>query len=141
MCRCSLRRWLRLLFVAIVGVIIERLVVRPLWDRKATMFVMILATLAVQIVIDRATLLIAAAISRKSLPVFTDLPPLRFAGISIGFQTLWIVGGSLILIAALAVLLQQDAGRPGDARLLDQSRGGRAAGHPCLAHAGGILCA
>ena len=37
--------------VAIAGVIIERIVVRPLWDRKATMFVMILATLAVQIVI------------------------------------------------------------------------------------------
>src|SRR3954447_23371628 len=36
------------LVVAIAGVIIERIVVRPLWDRKATMFVMILATLAVQ---------------------------------------------------------------------------------------------
>ena len=33
---------------------IERLVVRPLWHRHATMFVMILATLAVQIVIERA---------------------------------------------------------------------------------------
>jgi branched-chain amino acid transport system permease protein len=87
--------------VAITGIVIERLVVRPLWDRKATMFIMILATLAVQIVIDRGTLLIAGD-QPKSLPVFTDLPPLRFAGITIGFQTLWIIGGSLILIAALA---------------------------------------
>ncbi len=87
--------------VAAVGIVIERLVVRPLWDRKATMFVMILATLAVQIVIDRATLLIAGD-QPKSIPVFTDLPPLRIAGISIGFQTLWIFGGSLVLIALLA---------------------------------------
>src|SRR3954469_1619852 len=36
--------------VAALGVVIERVVVRPLWDRNATMFVMILATLAVQIV-------------------------------------------------------------------------------------------
>ncbi|TAM00197.1 MAG: branched-chain amino acid ABC transporter permease, partial [Pusillimonas sp.] len=31
--------------VAVVGVVIERLVVRPLWRRNATAFVMILATL------------------------------------------------------------------------------------------------
>src|SRR3954468_5493456 len=33
--------------VAVIGIMIERVVVRPLWDRNATMFVMILATLAV----------------------------------------------------------------------------------------------
>src|SRR3954471_4304726 len=32
--------------VAALGVLIERIVVRPLWDRGSTMFVMILATLA-----------------------------------------------------------------------------------------------
>src|SRR5215471_13314874 len=36
--------------VAALGAVIERLVVRPLWNRIATMFVMILATLAAQIV-------------------------------------------------------------------------------------------
>lgn len=100
-----------IILVAISGAVIERLVVRPLWDRKATMFVMILATLAVQIVIDRAVLLIAGD-QPKSLPVFTDLPPLRLAGISIGFQTLWIFGGSLILIVALAFFFSKTlAGR------------------------------
>jgi branched-subunit amino acid ABC-type transport system permease component len=53
-----------------LGVAIERLVVRPLWDRSATMFVMILATLAAQIVIERATL-IAVGDQPKSIPVFT----------------------------------------------------------------------
>src|SRR6185503_20264030 len=41
---------------AAAGVVVERLVVRPLWDRNATMFVMILATLATQIVIERLAL-------------------------------------------------------------------------------------
>src|SRR5438128_9406703 len=36
--------------VATLGLIVERIVVRPLWNRQSTMFVMILATLAVQIV-------------------------------------------------------------------------------------------
>src|SRR5215207_4298485 len=45
--------------VAALGVVIERLVVRPLWDRNATMFVMILATLAAEIVIDRLALIVA----------------------------------------------------------------------------------
>ncbi len=92
--------------VAVAGIVIERLVVRPLWDRKATMFVMILATLAVQIVIERATLLIVGD-QPKSIPVFTDLPPLRLFGIAIGYQTLWIFGASLILIVSLAIFFKK----------------------------------
>lgn len=92
--------------VAVIGIIIERVVVRPLWDRNATMFVMILATLAVQIVIERATLILVGD-QPKSIPVFTDLPPIRVAGVSIGYQTLWIVGTSLVLIALLALFFQK----------------------------------
>ena len=92
--------------VAFIGIIIERVVVRPLWDRNATMFVMILATLAVQIVIERATLILVGD-QPKSIPVFTDLPPIRVAGVSIGYQTLWIVGTSLVLIALLALFFQK----------------------------------
>lgn len=92
--------------VAFLGVVTERLVVRPLWDRNATMFVMILATLAVQIVIERATLILVGD-QPKSIPVFTDLPPIRIAGVSIGYQVLWIVGTSIVLIALLAVFFQK----------------------------------
>jgi branched-chain amino acid transport system permease protein len=94
------------LAVAALGVVIERLVVRPLWDRNATVFVMILATFAVQIVIERATL-IAVGDQPKSLPVFTDLPPIQIGGVAIAYQLLWIVGFSLVLIAALAVFFQK----------------------------------
>jgi branched-chain amino acid transport system permease protein len=97
---------LAVIAVAALGAVIERLVVRPLWDRNATMFVMILATLAAQIVIERATLIVAGD-QPRSLPVFTDLPPIRIAGVSIGYQILWILGMSLALIALLALFFQR----------------------------------
>jgi branched-chain amino acid transport system permease protein len=87
---------------ALLGAVIERLVVRPLWDRNATMFVMILATLAVQIVIERATL-IAVGDQPQTLPLFTDLPPLRIAGVAVSFQFLWIVGASLLIVVLLGL--------------------------------------
>lgn len=87
--------------VALLGVAIERVVVRPLWNRKATMFVMILATLAAQIVLERLTL-IAVGDQPKTLPVFTDRPPLMIGGVAIGFQLIWIVGGSVAIVGLLA---------------------------------------
>lgn len=87
--------------VAILGVAIEKVVVRPLWNRKATMFVMILATLAAQIVIERLTL-IAVGDQPKTLPVFTDRPPLMIGSVAIGYQLIWIVGGSLAIVGLLA---------------------------------------
>jgi branched-chain amino acid transport system permease protein len=92
--------------VAALGVVIERLVVRPLWHRNATMFVMILATLAAQIVIERATLIVVGD-QPKSIPVFTDLPPIRIAGVAIGYQIIWIVATSLLLIGLLALFFQK----------------------------------
>jgi branched-chain amino acid transport system permease protein len=94
-----------IILVAAAGVVIERLVVRPLWDRDATMFVMILATLAAQIVIERLTL-IAVGDQPKTLPVFTDRPPLRLLGIAVSYQFLWIVGTSLAVIALLGVFFK-----------------------------------
>jgi branched-chain amino acid transport system permease protein len=94
-----------IVLVAAAGIVIERLVVRPLWDRDATMFVMILATLAAQIVIERLTL-IAVGDQPKTLPVFTDRPPLRLLGIAVSYQFLWIVGTSLAVITLLGVFFK-----------------------------------
>jgi branched-chain amino acid transport system permease protein len=90
-----------MLAVAAIGVLVERVVVRPLWDRRATMFVMILATLAVQIVIERLTLL-AVGDQPRTLPMFTDGPPILIGSIAIGFQFVWIVGASGLVVALLA---------------------------------------
>lgn len=89
------------LIVALLGVAIERLVVRPLWNRNATMFVMILATLAVQIVLERATLILVGD-QPKTLPNFTELPPVRIGTIAISYQLIWIAVTSLLLVALLA---------------------------------------
>lgn len=85
-----------------VGIVLERVVVRPLWNRQAATFVMILATLAAQIVIERLTLIVGGD-QPHSLPMFTDRPPLRVVGLAISYQFLWIVGGSALAIALLSV--------------------------------------
>jgi branched-chain amino acid transport system permease protein len=63
--------------------------------------VMILATLAAQIVIERLTLIVAGD-QPRTLPMFTDHPPLRVAGLAISYQFLWIVGFSALSIILLA---------------------------------------
>ena len=87
--------------VALMGVLIERLVVGPLWRRNATMFVMILATLAAQIVIERLTLIVAGD-QPKTFPGFSDAPPFKIGGVAISVQLLWIAGVSGALVAGLA---------------------------------------
>lgn len=88
--------------VAMLGVVVERLVVRPLWHRNATPFVMILATLAVQIVLERATLIVAGD-QPKTLPNFIDLPPLMLGKVAISYQLMVIAASSLLLVGLLAV--------------------------------------
>ena len=90
------------LIVSLVGVAVERLVVRPLWKRNATTFVMILATLAAQIVVERLTLM-AAGDQPKTFPGFSEAPPLKVGGIAISVQLLWVAAVSLLLVGALAL--------------------------------------
>jgi branched-chain amino acid transport system permease protein len=91
-----------IVIVAISGVVLERIVVRPLWNRGSTMFVMILATLAAQIVLERITQILAGD-QPRTLPVFTDLPPLRLFGFAVNFQFLWILGCSALVIVLLGL--------------------------------------
>lgn len=92
-------------FAAVTGVVIERVVVRPLWDRNATMFVIILATLAAQIVIEHSALILVGD-QPKALPVFTELPPIRLASVAISYQFLWILFASLLIIALLTLFFR-----------------------------------
>lgn len=88
--------------VAVCGVVVEQIVVRPLWRRNASMFVMILATLAVQIVIERATLLLAGD-QPRTLPLFIDIPPLKIGAVAISYQLMLVAAVSLALVGALAL--------------------------------------
>ena len=90
-----------IVLVAFTGVVMERLVVRPLWRRNASMFVMILATLAAQIVIERLTLIVAGD-QPKTFPGFSDAAPFKIGGVAISVQLLWIAGVSAALVIGLA---------------------------------------
>ena len=87
---------------AALGIAVDRLVVQPLWRRNATMFVMILATLAAQIVVERITLLVAGD-QPRTFSGFTTAAPWKIGGIAISPQLVWIAGASLLLVAALAL--------------------------------------
>ena len=90
------------LLAAALGIAVDRLVVQPLWRRNATMFVMILATLAAQIVVERLTLLIAGD-QPRTFSGFASAAPWKIGGIAISPQLLWIAGASLLLVGALAL--------------------------------------
>ena len=61
-----------IVLVAAIGVVLSGSRCGRVWDRNATMFVMILATLAAQIVIERATQIAWAIVPRRfrNSPIF-----------------------------------------------------------------------
>jgi branched-chain amino acid transport system permease protein len=93
------------LAVALFGVSVYGLVVHPLWRRNAAIFVMILATLAVQIVIERVVL-ITAGDQPRTLPPFSSGPPIRLGSIVFDRQVIWIVVASLTSVACLAAFFR-----------------------------------
>jgi branched-chain amino acid transport system permease protein len=89
--------------VSLLGVAIEWTIIRPLRARNASVFMMILATLACQILIENFTLHLIDD-KPHSIPYFTPGPPLKFLGAAIGLQVLWIIGVSLLLVFLLGLL-------------------------------------
>ncbi len=83
-----------------LGLLTDLLVVRPLWRRRATMFVAILATLAVQIVVERLALL-AVGDAPLNLPPITSGGPIRLGPVALDPQIAWILAASLALMTAL----------------------------------------
>jgi branched-chain amino acid transport system permease protein len=86
--------------VAAIGVAIELLVVRPMWNRGASLFGIILATLATQIFIERVTILTAGD-QPRTFGEFTAGGPLKLGPIAIGYQVFWILGCGLLLVGLL----------------------------------------
>ena len=86
--------------VAGIGMLLDRLVVRPMWNRNATLFAIILATLAAQIMIERITILTLGD-QPRTFPEFTDGGPLKIGRIAISYQIFWILGCGTLMITAL----------------------------------------
>jgi branched-chain amino acid transport system permease protein len=87
---------------ALAGVALQLLVVRPMWDRGATLFAIILATLATQIGIERVTLLTLGD-NPRTFNEFTLGGPLKIGSIAVSYQIFWILGCGALMVAALFI--------------------------------------
>lgn len=86
--------------VAISGMVMELVIVRPMMHRGATLFAIILATLAAQIMIERITLLTFGDRPR-TFSEFTTGGPLKIGDVAIGYQLFWILGCGALLVLLL----------------------------------------
>lgn len=97
--------------VAISGMIMEFAIVRPMMHRDATLFAIILATLAAQIMIERITLLTLGDRPRTFDP-FTAGGPLKIGNVAISYQLFWILGcGALLVFLLWLFFTRTRAGR------------------------------
>lgn len=86
--------------VAAIGIAIEFMVVRPMWNRGAALFAIILATLATQIAIERITILTLGD-QPRTFSEFTLGGPLKLGPIAISYQLFWILGCGTLMVALL----------------------------------------
>jgi branched-chain amino acid transport system permease protein len=86
--------------VAAIGVAIEFAVVRPMWNRGAALFAIILATLATQILIERITILTLGD-QPRTFNEFTAGGPLKIGSIAVGYQLFWILACGALMVLLL----------------------------------------
>ena len=86
--------------VAIIGVLIDALVVRPMWNKNAAIFSIILATLATQVMIERITILTLGD-QPRTFNEFTLGGPLKIDSIAISYQLFWVLGCGALMVGAL----------------------------------------
>ena len=90
--------------VTLIGILIERLTVRP--ARSASSITLIMITVGVSIVV-RGVALLAWGSSPYSLPAFTKGPPLDIFGAAVSLQRVWIVTTALFALSLLYFLLER----------------------------------
>jgi branched-chain amino acid transport system permease protein len=86
--------------VAAIGVLIEVMVVRPMWNRGAALFAIVLATLATQILIERITILTLGD-QPRTFDEFTAGGPLKIGQVAVGYQLFWILGCGALMVGLL----------------------------------------
>ncbi len=92
--------------VAGVGVLVQILIIRPMWKRKAPMFAIILATLAVQLLIEQVVILTMGD-QPRTYPQFTDGGPLKIGAIAIGYQLFWVLGCGALMVGLLTLFFNR----------------------------------
>ncbi|MCK9919134.1 branched-chain amino acid ABC transporter permease [Microbacteriaceae bacterium K1510] len=95
-----------IVLVAGVGVLVQFLVINPMWNRKAPLFAIILATLAVQILIEQVVILTLGD-QPRTYPEFTSGGPLKIGPIAFGYQLFWILGCGMLMVIALSLFFSK----------------------------------
>ncbi len=95
-----------IVLVAAVGVLVQIMIIRPMWRRKAPMFAIILATLAVQLLIEQVVILTMGD-QPRTYPEFTTGGPLKIGGIAIGYQLFWILGCGALMVGLLTLFFNR----------------------------------
>jgi len=97
--------------VAAVGVAVQIAVIRPMWKRGAPLFAIILATLAVQLLIEQIVILTMGD-QPRTYPDFSPGGPLKLGDIAISYQLFWILGcGALMVLLLVLFFNHTRAGR------------------------------
>jgi branched-chain amino acid transport system permease protein len=95
-----------ILLVSLVGLLVQVLVISPMWKRKAPLFAIILATLAVQLLIEQIVILTLGD-QPRTYPEFSSGGPLKLGPIAVDYQLFWILGCGLLMVAALTVFFNR----------------------------------
>ena len=95
-----------IVLVAGIGVLVQILIIRPMWKRKAPMFAIILATLAVQLLIEQIVILTLGD-QPRTFPQFTSGGPLKIGDIAIGYQLFWILGCGALMVGLLTLFFNK----------------------------------
>lgn len=86
--------------VAAAGVLVQIFVINPMWRRNAPLFAIILATLAVQLLIEQIVILTLGD-QPRTYPEFTSGGPLKLGAVAIPYQLFWILGCGALMVFAL----------------------------------------
>jgi branched-chain amino acid transport system permease protein len=88
------------ILVAGIGVLVQITIINPMWRRKAPLFAIILATLAIQLLIEQVVILTLGD-QPRTYPEFTSGGPLKIGPIAIGYQLFWVLGCGALMVFAL----------------------------------------
>jgi len=108
--RYGLPMWLSAILstvlVAAAGVLVQIFVINPMWRRNAPLFAIILATLAVQLLIEQIVILTLGD-QPRTYPEFTSGGPLKIGSIAIAYQLFWILGCGALMVFALTQFFER----------------------------------
>lgn len=95
-----------IVLVAAVGLAVQFLIISPMWKRKAPLFAIILATLAVQLLIEQVVILTLGD-QPRTYPEFTLGGPVKIGPIAFGYQLFWILGCGALMVLALTLFFNR----------------------------------